>query len=46
MWSILVNNALRFVFTLLVRAVGWWITHWIAGPIRKFEEIRWDARVN
>lgn len=44
MWDSIVTTVLPLLGTLVVGALGWWITYWIANPIIEFERTRKAVR--
>jgi hypothetical protein len=44
MGAFLLNTVLPLIGTLLVGAVGWWVTYWIANPIVAFARLRAEIR--
>jgi len=44
MGAFLLNTVLPLIGTLLVGALGWWATYWIANPIVAFEKLRAEIR--
>jgi hypothetical protein len=44
MWGFIQDPILPLMGTFAVGAFGWWVAHWIAGPIVAFERTRRDVR--